>query len=485
MTNEKRMPTLSEAIFPLAMLIIFVVVGYIILNLRIEFLLILSTMAAAFIGKRLGYSWGEMEEAIGERLKKTTQAILIMWCVGIIIGTFMYSGSIPMIIRYSLSIINPQYLYVFAFLICVILSMVTGTAWGSVGTAGVAMMGVAVGLGLPLGITAGAVIAGSIFGDKMSPLSDTTNLAAATTGVDLYDHIKSMMYTTGPVSIISIVVYLVVGLNTIDAGSALPESAITMIKSLDSMYDWNVLMLIPFVIVFGGAFTKKPTVPTMIVASLSAIIIGAWINGFSIESGVYASIFGFKSSMVNMPGFDNSTLSKDVATLVNRGGMRSMVGIITIIYCGYSFTGILSKTKCLDVVLKPVVKIVKTRGQVMLATVVSSILLACAAGTSYVPTMMIPEMFSKLFIKNGMKLSNLSRTLEDAGTCINPLIPWGMSGIFYATTFNMNVIDFAPWAILCWMTPLVAIFYGYTGLGIIKLSDKEIKEKLMEMEKAV
>ncbi|QZY56515.1 Na+/H+ antiporter NhaC [Crassaminicella profunda] len=481
MEKGKRLPLYIEAIAPFIMLVLLVAIGYIYLELRIEFLLILATIFAGLIAKRLGYTWSEMEDAIGDRLKKVTQAILIMWSVGIIIGTFMFSGSIPFIISLSLKIINPQYLFVFSFIICVILSVVTGTAWGSVGTAGVAMMGVAVGLGLPVNITAGAVIAGSIFGDKMSPLSDTTNLSAASAGVDLYDHIKQMLYTTVPATIISLIVYLIVGLNLIESTSGLPETAVTMINNLDQMYNWNVLMILPLVVVFGGAFLKKPTVPTMIFASILAIAVGVFVNGFTIQNGVASAIFGFKASMVNVAGFDSNAISIEVIKLINRGGMRSMIGIITIIYCGYSFTAILSKTKCLEIMLQPVVKVVKTRGQVMLATVISSILLACAAGTSYVPTIMIPEMFRKLFIQTGMKLNNLSRTLEDAGTCVNPLIPWGMSGIFYATTFNMNVVDYAPWAMLCWMTPILAIIYGFTGFGIAKLNDEEQKALLKKV----
>ncbi|MFT5875229.1 MAG: NhaC family Na+:H+ antiporter [Clostridium sp.] len=476
MEKEKRLPTYIEAVTPFVMLVVLVVVGYIFLKLKIEFLLILAAIVAGLIARRLGYTWNEMENTIGERLKSITQAILIMWCVGMIIGTFMFSGSIPMMIRYSLKLINPQYLFAFSFIICVILSVVTGTAWGAVGTAGVAMMGVAAGLGLPLDITAGAVISGAIFGDKMSPLSDTTNLSAASAGVDLYAHIKHMLYTTVPASIISLIVYLVVGFNVIEAGSALPETAVMMVNSLDQMFNWNILTLLPLVIVFGGAFLKKPTVPTMIFASIIAIVVGVWINGFTLQNGVAASIVGFTASMVNVPGFDLSTISLEVTKLVNRGGMRSMVGIITIIYCGYSFASIISKTKCLDVMLAPIVKLTKTRGQVMFATVISSILLSFAAGTSYVPTIMIPEMFRESFIRTGMKLTNLSRTLEDAGTCINPLIPWGMSGIFYATTFNMSVMAYAPWAILCWMTPILAVIYGFTGFGIATLNDDERNE---------
>ena len=481
MEGKKRLPTFLEAISPLIVLFILVIVGYIQFHLRIEFLLIMSTIYVSILAVRLGYSWNEMEESIGDRLKKVTQPILIMWSVGIVIGTFMFSGSIPIIISYSLELINPEYLFVFSFVICMILSMVTGTAWGSVGTAGVAMMGVAVGLDLPLDITAGAIISGAIFGDKMSPLSDTTNLSAASTGVNLYEHIKHMTYTTIPATLISLLVFYLLGANMIESTTALPETAQTMINNLNQMFNWNILMFLPLLIIFGGAFTRKPTVPTMIIASIVAIAIGVLLNGFTLEDGVSASIFGFNTDMAAVNGLATSVASAEVINLVNRGGMQSMIGIITIIYCGYSFTAILSKTKCLDVMLQPVVNIVKTRGPVMLATVISSIVLAFASGTSYVPTIMVPEMFRKLYFNAGMKLSNLSRTLEDAGTCINPLIPWGMSGIFYISTLNVPIFDYAPWAVFCWLTPILAVIYGFTGFGIAKLDDNQ-KDQLLSTQ---
>ncbi len=479
---EKRKPTYIEAILPFLFLIFLVVVGYIILGLRIEAMLITAAVFAGLLARRMGYSWNDIEEAISSRLKKVTPAILIMWSVGIIIGTFMFAGSIPILIYYGLEWVNPQYLFVFSFLICLLLSTVTGTAWGAAGTAGVAMIGIAQGLDVSLAITAGAVISGSIFGDKMSPLSDTTNLAPACTGgVDLYEHIKHQLYTTTPSAIICIILYLIIGMRTIEGSAQMSPSAIAMMESLDSMYQWHWLMLVPMIIIFTGAFLKKPTVPSMLFGALVAIIVGVFVNDFTLQNGVSAAILGFKDVMT---GIDVTLIDPAVTKLVNRGGMNGMIGIITIIYCGYSYTSIMSATGSLDIMFKPLINKIHSKGQAMLGAVVSTFVLSGVGGTSYVPTLIVPELFRKVFVQQGMKLRNLSRTIEDAGTCANPVWPWSMSGIFYATAFAVPTLTYAPWAFFCFLPAIFAILFGFTGFGIATLTKEEKEQELLRIENA-
>lgn len=482
---EKKQPTFLQAAIPFIGMIIFISVGYVILGLRIELMLSLAALISGIIAWRLGYSWADMQEAICIRMKKITPAVLIMWCVGIVIGTFMFSGSIPVIIYYGMKLVNPSYLIAFSFLITLILATVTGTSWGSSGTVGVAMVGLAIGLDVSVPMVAGAVISGAIFGDKMSPLSDTTNLCpAATGGVDLYEHIKHMWYTTLPAAIIAGIIYLVIGFVTIDsAENASSDSAQSMIDGFAEMYDFSginsVIMLIPLVIVLGGAAIKKPTVPTMLIASLVAIGIGMYCNGFTLVNGTNAAINGFSGELTNV---DIEGIDPNIATLITRGGMKGMIGIIIIVYTGYAFTAIWSMTGGIETMFRPVISKVNTRASVVTSAVVITTVLDGACGTSYVPAIIVPELFREKYIKLGLHLKNLSRTLEDAGTCLNAIWPWSMSGIYFATTLGVATLDYLPYVFLCYLTPLIAIFCGITGFGIAKLTDEQKEAELKRIQ---
>ena len=476
----KRPATFGEAVASILGMAIIIAVGYIGFGLRVEPLMICSAILAAFLAKRLGFKWSELEEGVCQKLIQATPAILIMWTIGMVIGTFMYSGSIPMIIYYGLMIINPQYLYVCAFLVCIILSTVTGTSWGSAGTIGVAMMGVAAGLGVPLHITAAAVVCGAIFGDKLSPLSETTNLAPLCAGTGLYKHIGSMLWTTIPATIISFFVFFFAGFTIQIESSELPESAVNTMNILNEMYDWNIVMLIPFIIILVCAFTKQPPVPTMVGASFAAIAIGAITQGFDLASGVAASVNGFTVDMIY-----DSEVTSEVAGLLNRGGMKSMVGIIIVIYCGYVYAAIISKAGFLETALRPVIKRANSRVSVVTAALATDFIILCCAGSSYVAHIMVGEMYKKSFIKNGMDLRVLSRSMEDVGTMMAPLIPWGASGAFYIATLGVPIFGeggFAPWAFNTWLNPIIAIILAATGIGMYKLTKEQQDEELAKLE---
>lgn len=275
-----RKPSIFEAISCIVIMALIVGVGNVYLKLPIQPLLLISAAYASFIAYRVGLRWGDIENAISDSIGKCMPAILIIFSVGIVVGTWIYSGTVPMLIYYGLKIISPQMFLVSAFIIVAIVSMATGTAWGSTATAGVALIGMAETLGVPLPIAAGAIISGGVFGDKLSPLSDTTNLAPLVTGVDLFDHIKHMLYTTLPSVAVGIIVYLIVGLR-LDGSSFSTESIASLLSSLDSIYNWNIFMLLPIVVIIIGALTKKPTVPMMLLSSVVAIIIGSISHGFN------------------------------------------------------------------------------------------------------------------------------------------------------------------------------------------------------------
>ena len=483
---EKKQPTYLQAAIPFIAMLIFISVGYVILGLKIELMLASAALIAGIVAWRLGYSYKDMEEEICKRMKKITPAVLIMWCVGIIIGTFMYSGTIPLIIYWGLELVNPKFLIVFAFLMCLVLSSITGTSWGSAGTVGVAMMGVAIGLDVSLPMVAGAVISGAIFGDKMSPLSDTTNLCpAACGGVDLYEHIKHMWYTALPAAIISGILYLIIGLVVIEDTNATSEGTEAMVASFEEIYNFDgilniILMLIPLAIVLGGAMLKKPTPPTMLIGGIAAIVVGMICHDFSIANGATAAIDGFSGALTNV---NPEGINADVSELITRGGMKGMVGIITIIYSGYAFTALWSLTGGIAKLFSPLTDRVKSRGAAVTSAVIVTTILDGACGTSYVPAIIVPELFREKFLKLNMRLRNLSRILEDAGTCLNPIWPWSMSGIFYATTLGFSTtFEYVPFAFLCILTPFISIFCGVTGWGIAKMSDEERDAELKRIK---
>lgn len=463
MMHKYRKPTFLESLSTIIFMVIVVVIGFIFFNIPIQILLLISSAYAAFIAYRVGLRWEELEEGITKRLTTAMPAIFIILAVGIIVGSWMFSGTVPALIYYGLKFLNPSYFLVSAFIISAITSVATGTAWGSASTAGIALISISNQLGVAPGMAAGAIIAGAVFGDKMSPLSDTTNLAALVTKVNIFAHIKSMMWTTIPASIIGMIVWFFAGLHS--KGHTNPKQIQTLLHELDKVYNINLIVWIPLVVIAVCLFLRVSTVPSMLISSLSALIVGTFNNHFNIVDGLKAMFEGFNHSMVNQ-----SHLSKNVTTLIEQGGMMSMTEIIVTIFCGYAFAGIVEKAGCLDVMLNTVSKGVKSVGTLILITVVCSLMLVFAAGVASIVIIMVGVLMKEMFEKMNLSRSVLSRTLEDSSTMILPLIPWGTSGIYYSHQLNVSVGDFFIWTVPCYLCALIAITYGFTGIGIKKLN---------------
>lgn len=273
--TEERMikqPTMFLALLPIFTMVILLCLGYVLFELPPEPLIIVSAIVAGLIAIKLGYSYNDILESISQKIAKTMPAILILIVVGFMIGAWMVGGTIPMMIYYGLKIIDPQFLLITAFLVTSVVSVCTGTSWGSAGTIGVAFMGVGAGMDANLAAVAGAVVAGAYFGDKLSPLSDTTNIAALSTGVNLYEHIGHLLYTTLPSFFVAGIVYVVTGLNTHVSSTGVPEKVTDIMNTLATIYDWNLLLILPVLIVLYGSITKKPTIPVMLLSSIVAMV---------------------------------------------------------------------------------------------------------------------------------------------------------------------------------------------------------------------
>lgn len=469
----KRKPSFRQALSCILFMFAAIGIGKGIFKLGIQPLLILSAAYAAILGKRLGYTYQEMEEGISDKLKQSMPTMYIIMSVGIVVGTWIFSGTVPMMIYYGLKLISPSLFLVTAFIIVAIVSTATGTAWGSTATAGVALMGVAGQMGIPLGMAAGAIIAGGVFGDKMSPLSDTTNLAPMVSGAELFEHIRHMFYTTVPAAVISLAVYFMVGRSFAGMQGGNSESINLLMANLDAMYNWSILLMLPVAIIIVGSMKKMPTVPLMLLSSVVAIILGAAVHGFDYSDGVSAMVSGFNVNMVAVKGVDPETLVKPVLKLANRGGIKSMMNIVITIFCGYSFAGIIEKIGCLEAIMNLFSAKINKVWQLIGVTIIGSLVMVFTAGVASVAFIMIGTLLKDTYKKMGLHAKNLSRTLEDSATMWLPFVPWGASGIFYMEVLGVNVSQYGIWAISCYLGIFISMFCAFTGFGIARIGTGE------------
>ncbi|MCY1048861.1 Na+/H+ antiporter NhaC [Mammaliicoccus sciuri] len=461
----KRLPTLFEAISTILFMGLVVLIGFGILHYPIQPLLIIAAVYASFIAIRVGLTWEDLQDGITKRLATAMPAIYIIFAVGILIGTWMYSGTVPALIYYGLETINPTYFLVTAFVITAVTSVATGTAWGSVGTAGIALMAIANEMNIPIGMVAGVVIAGGVFGDKMSPLSDTTNLAALVTKVNIFRHIQHMMWTTIPASIIGLIVWFIVGLQ-FDAKNVESKRINELLSNIDTAFNLNFWVWIPVIVIVLGISIGKPTVPMMLLSSLVAMFVGVFNNGFEIVDAFNVTMQGFN---INMTGLSENDASGSMVELLKRGGIMSMTEIVVTNFCGYAFAGIVEASGSLKVILTTISSKVSKDSHLILVTIAGSLILVFAAGVASVVIIMIGVLLMEMYNERNLDRVNLSRTLEDCGTMVLPFIPWGTSGIYYRDLLHVSLGDFFWWAVPCYLCVIFAAFYGITGIGIKKV----------------
>jgi NhaC family Na+:H+ antiporter len=472
MTNHPPPPiSLFWSATPFVLMLLVLGIGAGVYHLTVSALLLFCAAITGLIARAHGVSWRTMEAGIVDKLATSMPASLILTAVGAMIGAWMYSGTIPMMIYYGIMVIHPDYIVVSSFLIASVISTVTGTSWGSVGTVGVALIGIAAALGAPLPLTAGAIVAGAYFGDKMSPLSDSTNLAALVTGANLYEHIRHLLYTTMPIFALSLVLYTTLGHGG-GASYVQPAGLDANLRTLEAMYRFgpaSFWLLLPAILVIAGSVLKLPTVPTMLASAALALVLGVVVQGFAPVAGVTALVDGFNVSMVQakLSAAGIAAPGPDVARLLNRGGMVSMMNTLLIVFCAFGFAGIASKAGMLDTLLRAVTeRVTLRRGPLILSTVLSCVGIGLATGASYLCLIIPAEMFGAAYRKAGLHAVNLSRTVEDAGTVLVPIIPWSMAGIYMSTQLGVPVLDYAPYAFLCYGCMILAVIYGYTGVAI-------------------
>ncbi|MCI9330178.1 MAG: Na+/H+ antiporter NhaC [Ruminococcus sp.] len=406
-----KTPSLGLAVLPLIFMFVVLFTGLIIFKVDIKVLLLLCAAFTIVLCMYLGHTWKDVENEIVDKLAKAFPAIMILITVGLMIGAWIVSGTIPFLVYIGLKIINPRFIIVTSFLVTVILSVSTGTSWGAAGTVGAALMSVAAGMGAPLPAVAGAIVAGAYFGDKMSPLSDSTNMSAIATNTNLYKHIGHMFYTTVPGFLVSCVVYIIAGISFASSGEIGQVDEI--IKTLSELFNLSMpvglLLLVPPVIVIYGSLRKKPTIPVMFISSAVAVLIAMF------------------------------------------------------------FIGALTIAGCLDVILSQIMKHIHSTGQLITVTAVLGVIIITVIGEASVTFLMIGGLFKDEYIKRGLQTKNLSRTLEDSITVVEPLVPWSLAGVYMTSTLGVPTAQYAPWACLCYTGVIFAIIWGFTGFGIAKI----------------
>ncbi|TET70744.1 MAG: Na+/H+ antiporter NhaC [Candidatus Aminicenantes bacterium] len=461
--RKPRKPGLVIALVPLVAMSALLGVGYGIYQIRPQVLLVCAAFITGSLGLYLRFKWKDMESGIVDSIHKAMPAILIMLCVGILIGSWIASGTIPMVIYYGLKLISPKYFLVTACFVCSLTSIATGTSWGTIGTLGVAFIGIAMGLGIPLGPAAGAIVAGAYFGDKMSPFSDVTNLAPVAAGSNLFDHIKHMLWSATPAWLIGLFIYFLVGLRY-ESGKIESEAMIIITQTIKDNFNFNILLLLPMAIVFYFAFTKKPTIPGMLISSFVAGIIAIIFQKASITDVATAMNTGYIAQ----------TGVEEVDNLISRGGMMSMMETQLVAFTAFSFGGIMQATGLLSVILDRIMKFATKVWSIVLTTIGTAIIVALITGSSYLSIIIPGDLLSAVYKKKGLAAKNLSRIVEESGAIIVPLIPWSMAGVYITGTLGVSTFSYLPWAIMNYAAVVILAIYGFTKFTMApKIRDDE------------
>jgi NhaC family Na+:H+ antiporter len=442
--------------------------------------LMLAASVGGVIGLWLGYPWRELEKGIVHGISLAMGAILILLVVGALIGSWILAGIVPTMIYYGLQILTPAVFFPSACVLCSFVALATGSSWTTAGTVGVALIGIAAAQDLNLGLAAGAVISGAYFGDKMSPLSDTTNLAPAMAGTELFTHIRHMAWTTTPSIVLAVLLFAVVGLQ---AGAPRDTAAVGVIlDSLRGSFRIGFHLLIPLVLVLVLVVRKMPALPALLVGSLTGCLFAVLFQQEAVLT--YANSPGLPTWIALLKGawmslFDGYSLqsgNQALDDLLSRGGMSSMLGTVWLILSAMTFGAVMETTGMLQRIAKAILGAVRGTGSLIAATLCTSIGMNIIASDQYMAIVLPGRMFRAEFARRGLAPQNLSRTLEDAGTLTSPLVPWNTCGAFMSQTLGVATATYLPFAFFNLINPIIAAIYGFTGFTIVRMTDADAAE---------
>ena len=477
-TSPPRTSSVSQALIPVVVLIFMLGSSVYLFGDESslgpnQIALILGTGIAVLIGLVNGFSWKSLQAGMSQGVSVSIGAILILLVVGSVIGTWILAGVVPTMIYYGLSILTPSIFYTAACVICSVVALATGSSWTTVGTIGIALIGVATAQELNLGLAAGAIISGAYFGDKMSPLSDTTNLAPAVSGVDLFAHIRHMVWTTTPSLVLALILFTLAGFIV-----QTPESAgelTGILQTLETQFVIGPHLLIPVVLVLILVVRKVPAFPALLIGALVGGLFAVTFQREAVlaavgETDLPEGVALIKGVWVAL--YDGVTLDSGNSMLdglLSRGGMSSMLTTVWLIMTAMMFGAVMETTGMLQVIAARILSFVQGTGSLIAATLVTSFGMNVLASDQYIAIVLPGRMFRNEYERRQLDPKNLSRTLEDAGTLTSVLVPWNTCGAFMSQTLGVSTFTYAPFAFFNLLNPFVAAFYGFANIGIERI----------------
>lgn len=464
-------PTLIDALIPLIVLIGLLATTVFVFDKEEVggpnmMALILAATVAALIGIKNGHTWKDIEKGMIETISMSLHAVLILLMVGSLIGSWILAGTVPTMIYYGVDFIAPDYFYMTSCLVCALVGFSIGSSWTVAGTLGIGLMGIAAAMDMSLAISAGAIISGAYFGDKLSPLSDTTNLASGVTGTNLFSHIQHMLWTTVPSFIIALSFFYMLGMG--DRSAVVASDIVLLQNTLDKTFTINPFMLAPLFLLLFMAIKKLPALSTLITGTVVGCLFAiafqwdavVYLANDSALSPIGAAFKGLFSAMYL--GYSSSTGNEALDSLLSKGGMGSMLYTIGLVVNAMAFGGAMAKTGLLQRLVKATLSRVRTAGGLISATVGSCVGTNIAAADQYLSVVIPGQMFVEEYKERNLSPLNLSRTLEDSGTLCSALIPWNTCGAYMTATLGVSTFVYAPFAIFNICCPIIAIIYGYT-----------------------
>jgi len=457
--TESKLPPLWKALLPVAFLVgtlWLAIVHYAKFELTTHVPLIFATVVASAVSLTLGHTWKDIEEGMVKGISLALRACLILLVIGLLVGSWIQAGIVPSMIYYGLKLLTPSIFLVASCLICCVVSLATGSSWSTAATVGIALMGVGEGLGIPKPMIAGAIISGAYFGDKLSPLSDTTNLAPAMAGANLFEHIRHMLYTTVPSLLLALVLYAILGRSH---GGSLDTSQIDVILgALEKGYTVSPLLLLPPLLIIAMVVWKVPALPALM---------GGYGVGALLAAVVQRQSFGQLLS-VSYAGVKSATGHPLVDDLLSRGGLSSMFSTVALIMCALSFGGVMERSGMLAAIANGILRLARGTGGLVTATLCTCIGMNVLASDQYLAIVVPGRMFRSAYEKRGLAAINLSRALEDSGTLTSALIPWNTCGAFMIATLGLEPWTYVPFCFLNLINPVLSAIYGFTGVTMVK-----------------
>jgi NhaC family Na+:H+ antiporter len=453
--SHRRAPQLRHSIFALGATAVILGVGYGALKLSADVLLLLAACLVGTMGAAFGCTWREMQSGVIASTMRGMPSMLIVIVVGALIGSWMAAGIIPMIVYYGLGIVTPHYFLFTASLAAGILSMLTGTGFGTVGTIGVAFMGIGHGLGMPPGPTAGALVAGAYLGDKISPFAANANLAVAVSQAEIYEHITHCLWTTVPALAAGWLVYLVVGR---PAGGAAMVTGFQLRNELAGHFVFGPWLLLPPLLTIVAMALRQPVIPSMMTSIIAALVLAILIQRTPVGTAARALTEGYVSR-TGVPELD---------ALLSRGGMLDMMRVTLIALAAFAYGGILQTAGLLEPLLAGLNRFARRPGRLVLTTGLACVAVAMLTGGAILSIMLPGELFAPAYSRLGLAGKNLSRTIADCGIVSVPLIPWSIAGAFISRTLGVPVTTYAPWAVFCYTGFLMTAIVGLTGWSLAR-----------------